>query len=167
MKLEAKMTLALSIAMMLYACSAISLNLTIYSFMGSSDCFSWISLCFAIVALPHSKKLSWRYTFIGNQLNPLDTSSLMYFSRFPLEIAYATSIGFLLQIATSQETSSSQMPNSCRFLPSQALALLRKCSLEAVYDCLNISCRTAYWLVMDLFKTSMTSTRLPAGGDIA
>ena len=38
--------------------------------------------------------------------------------------------------------------------------------LEADCDCLNLSCRVAYWLVMDIFKMSMTSSRLPVGGDI-
>ena len=60
--------------------------------MGSSDCFSWVSLCLAIVTLPHLENLFCRCTLMGDQLKPLDSSSLIYLYRFPLEITSATSI---------------------------------------------------------------------------
>ena len=119
------MILTPSVGFMLYACSAIYPNLPIYTCIGSSDCLSWVSLCFAMVALSHSENLSLNCALMGNQLNPLDTSSLIYLCRVPLEVASATFTGFLSQIVVNWETSSNHMPNSCGFLPSQYQALLR------------------------------------------
>ena len=125
MKFDAKMVLALSVALMQYAYLVISPNLAMYSCMGSLDCFNRVSVCLAIVALPHSKNFPWRCILMGNQPKPLDTSSLTNLCKFPLEIASATSIGSLSQIVASQETSSSHLPNSCGSLLSQDWALFR------------------------------------------
>ena len=43
-------------------------ELVIYLCMGSSNCFSWVSLYFAIVVLPHSENLSWSCALMGNPL---------------------------------------------------------------------------------------------------
>ena len=112
------MMLAPSLGLMLYACSTIFPNLAMYSCIGNSNCFSCVNLYLAIVALPYSENLSWSCAFIGNQLIPLDTNSLIYLCKVPLKIARVTSIGFLSQIVANLETSSSHMPKSLGFLPS-------------------------------------------------
>ena len=160
------MSLALLVALMLYACSIISPNLAMYLCMGSSDCFNWVSLCLAIVTVLYLENFSLRGILMGDQPKPLDTSSLMNLCKFPLEIASATSTGSLSQIVASHQTLFSHLPNSCGSLPSQDWALLRQCSLWADLNCLSVSCKMAHWLVMDLLSTSMTSTMLPVGGDI-
>ena len=57
-KFDAKIVLALAIGCTLCAYSTRSVNLEMYSCIGSSDCFNVVSLCLAIVEFPHSVNLS-------------------------------------------------------------------------------------------------------------
>ena len=112
---------------MLCACSAISPDLAIYSCISNSNCFSWVNLCLAMVALPHSENLSWSCAFMGTQLMPLDldTSLFIYLCNVPLEIARATSIGFLSQIVANLEMSLSHIPNSLGILAIAQLSITK------------------------------------------
>ena len=90
----------------------------------------------------------------------LETISLIYLCKVPLEVVRATSVKSLLEMVANLETSSSHIPNSFRSLPSHNLKLVRQYSFEADCDCLSVSCKTLYWPVMDLFNTLMASIKL-------
>ena len=61
-KFDAKIVLAVSVGCKLCACSTKSVNLEMYSCIGSSnclnDCLNVVSLCLSIVEFPHSQNLS-------------------------------------------------------------------------------------------------------------
>ena len=58
-------------------------HVTKYSCIGKSSCLSWVKP-------PHSENLSCSWAFMGNQLMPLENSSLMYLCKVPFEVARAT-----------------------------------------------------------------------------
>ena len=62
---------------------------------------------------------------MSNQLIPLETNSLIYLCKVPLEVVMATSKQSLLEIVAHLQTSSSHVPNSLGSLPLHDLALLR------------------------------------------
>ena len=94
-KFEARIMLAGSVGVRVYACSTKSENFEMYSCMAKSVFLNVVNLCLAIVEFPHSKNLSCKRGFIADQYLPNECSSLTYLWNDPLEVTKATLSGSL------------------------------------------------------------------------
>ena len=124
-KFDAKIVLAESVEFKLCAFSTKSVNLEMYSCIGSSDCLNVVSLCLGIVEFPHSENLFCNRVFMTGQFLPADCNSLTYLCSDPLEVANVTLSGSLHETVDILNTSFNKVSKSFAILPSHGLALLK------------------------------------------
>ena len=124
-KFDAKVVLAVSVGCKLCACSTKSVNLEMYSCIGSSNYLNVVSLCLAIVEVSHSENLSCNRVSMTGQFLPTECNSLTYVCSDPLEVVNATLSGSLHKTVDILDTSNNQVSKSFAILPSHGLALLK------------------------------------------
>ena len=101
-KFEARIVLAGSVGVRVYACSTKSENFEMYSCMAKSVCLNMVSLCLAVVEFPHSENLSCKRGFFADQCLPDECSCLTYLWSYSLEVAKATLSGSLQVMVKSR-----------------------------------------------------------------
>ena len=111
-KFEARIMLAGSVGVRVYACSTKSENFEMYSCIAKSVCLNVVNLCLAIMEFQHSENLFCKRGFIADQYLPDECSSLTYLWSDPLEVAKVSLSGSLPETPEILLTSSNHILKS-------------------------------------------------------
>ena len=85
-KVEARMILARSVGVRVYACSSKSENFEMYSCMAKSVYLNMVNLCLVIVEFPHCENLSCKRGFIAGQFLPMNAALSHIYGAIPLKL---------------------------------------------------------------------------------